>query len=146
MIFFVARLLCGFRSEICDPKPSPLSYIANEHICGRPLGLRFDKKTGDLYIADAYLGLFKVGPEGGLATSLTTEAEGVPLRFTNDLDIDEEGNVYFTDSSNKYQRRYATCTISFKMLTVCGLKLFLFRRLMAIAENTVKKSVTYPIA
>ncbi|KAJ7981258.1 putative Strictosidine synthase [Quillaja saponaria] len=93
------------RSELCDPKPSPLSYLKNEHICGRPLGLRFDKKTGDLYIADAYFGLMKVGPEGGLATSLANEAEGVPLRFTNDLDIDEEGNVYFTDSSTKYQRR-----------------------------------------
>ncbi|CAB4313541.1 unnamed protein product [Prunus armeniaca] len=93
------------RSDICSPKPSPLSYLKNEHICGRPLGLRFDKKTGDLYIADAYFGLLKVGPEGGLATPLTTEAEGVPLRFTNDLDIDEEGNVYFTDSSTTYQRR-----------------------------------------
>jgi sugar lactone lactonase YvrE len=69
------------------------------------LGLRFDKKTGDLYIADAYFGLLKVGPEGGLATSLATEAEGVPLRFTNDLDLDDEGNIYFTDSSTKYQRR-----------------------------------------
>ncbi|XXG82525.1 hypothetical protein AAC387_Pa10g0453 [Persea americana] len=93
------------RSGLCDPKPSPLSYMKNEHICGRPLGLRFDKKTGDLYIADAYFGLMKVGPEGGLATSLVTEAEGVPLRFTNDLDIDDEGNIYFTDSSAHYQRR-----------------------------------------
>ncbi|XVF47043.1 hypothetical protein PTKIN_Ptkin03bG0077500 [Pterospermum kingtungense] len=93
------------RSELCDPKPSLLSYLPNEHICGRPLGLQFDKKTGDLYIADAYLGLFEVGPEGGLATSLVTEAEGVPLKFTNDLDIDDEGNIYFTDSSSKYQRR-----------------------------------------
>ncbi|XVF19585.1 hypothetical protein REPUB_Repub11eG0123600 [Reevesia pubescens] len=93
------------RSELCNPKPSPLSYLPNEHICGRPLGLRFDKKTGDLYIADAYLGLFKVGPEGGLATSLVTEAEGVPLRFTNDLDIDDEGNIYFTDSSSIFHRR-----------------------------------------
>lgn len=93
------------RSNLCDPKPSPFGYLKNEHICGRPLGLRFDKKTGDLYIADAYFGLMKVGPEGGLATSLTTEAEGVPLKFTNDLDIDDEGNIYFTDSSAKYQRR-----------------------------------------
>ncbi|KAE8692980.1 Protein STRICTOSIDINE SYNTHASE-LIKE 3 [Hibiscus syriacus] len=93
------------RSEICNPKQSPLSYLPNEHICGRPLGLRFDKNTGDLYIADAYLGLFKVGPEGGLATSLVTEVDGVPLRFTNDLDIDDEGNIYFTDSSSKFQRR-----------------------------------------
>ncbi|KAL2536030.1 Protein STRICTOSIDINE SYNTHASE-LIKE 3 [Forsythia ovata] len=93
------------RSSLCDPKPSIMNYLKNEHICGRPLGLRFDKRTGDLYIADAYFGLMKVGPEGGLAASLATEAEGVQLGFTNDLDIDDEGNVYFTDSSTKYQRR-----------------------------------------
>lgn len=91
--------------SVCDPQPSALSYLKNEHICGRPLGLRFHKKTGELYIADAYFGLMKVSPEGGLATSVATEAEGVPFRFTNDLDIDEDGNVYFTDSSTQYQRR-----------------------------------------
>ncbi|KAJ4915121.1 Protein STRICTOSIDINE SYNTHASE-LIKE 3 [Raphanus sativus] len=93
------------RSELCDTKSSLLAYLKNEHICGRPLGLRFHKRTGELYIADAYFGIMKVGPEGGLATSLTTEADGVPLRFTNDLDVDEEGNVYFTDSSSVFQRR-----------------------------------------
>nr|KYP43606.1 Adipocyte plasma membrane-associated protein [Cajanus cajan] len=98
------------RSEaLCSPKASAsasaLSYVETEHICGRPLGLRFDKKSGDLYIADAYFGLMKVGPQGGLATSITTEAEGVPLRFTNDVDVDTEGNLYFTDSSTNYQRK-----------------------------------------
>ncbi|KAG0467752.1 hypothetical protein HPP92_017080 [Vanilla planifolia] len=93
------------RSEICDPKPSALSCVENEHICGRPLGLRFDKKTGDLYIADAYFGLLKVGPQGGLASPLTTEAEGIPFKFTNDLDIDEEGIIYFSVSSSTYYRR-----------------------------------------
>lgn len=82
-----------------------MSYLANEHICGRPLGLRFDKNTGDMYIADAYLGLFKVGPEGGLATLLTDQVHGAPLRFTNDLDVDDQGNIYFTDSSTQFQRR-----------------------------------------
>ncbi|CAF1924258.1 hypothetical protein Bca4012_070040 [Brassica carinata] len=93
------------RSELCDTKSSLLAYLKNEHICGRPLGLRFHKRTGDLYVADAYFGIMKVGPEGGLATSLTTEGDGVPLRFTNDLDVDDEGNVYFTDSSSVFQRR-----------------------------------------
>ncbi|KAK4780134.1 hypothetical protein SAY87_016240 [Trapa incisa] len=93
------------RSELCGVQPSPLAHLKHEHVCGRPLGLRFDKRTGDLYIADAYFGLMKVGPEGGLATSVATEAEGIPFGFTNDLDIDDEGNVYFTDSSTKYQRR-----------------------------------------
>ncbi|VVA90501.1 unnamed protein product [Arabis nemorensis] len=102
------------RSELCDTKPSLLAYLKDEHICGRPLGLRFHKKTGELYIADAYFGIMKVGPEGGLATSLTTEADGVPLRFTNDLDVDEQGNVYFTDSSTFFQRR------NFMQLIVSG--------------------------
>ncbi|OMP08476.1 Six-bladed beta-propeller, TolB-like protein [Corchorus olitorius] len=77
-----------------------------EHICGRPLGLRFDNKTGDLYIADAYFGFQVVGPAGGLATQLTTEAEGQPLFFTNDMDIDDLDDViYFTDTSTTFRRR-----------------------------------------
>lgn len=77
-----------------------------EHVCGRPLGLRFDKKTGNLYIADAYLGLQVVSPTGGLATPVVTELEGQPMRFTNDLDIDEQEDViYFTDTSMVFQRR-----------------------------------------
>ena len=86
------------------PKASSLEYLPSEHISNRPLGLCFDK-TGDLYIADAYFGLLKVRPEGGLATPLATEAEGVRFNFTNDLDLDDEGNIYFTYSSIHYQRR-----------------------------------------
>ncbi|XP_042513670.1 protein STRICTOSIDINE SYNTHASE-LIKE 10-like [Macadamia integrifolia] len=83
-----------------------------EHLCGRPLGLRFHPKTGDLYIANAYLGLQKVGPNGGLATQLITEAEGEPLSFTNDLDIDKDEDViYFTDSSTNFQRRQFMSTV-----------------------------------
>ncbi|KAL2226027.1 protein STRICTOSIDINE SYNTHASE-LIKE 10 [Sesamum indicum] len=79
---------------------------AMEHICGRPLGLRFHPKTEDLYIADAYLGLQVVGPGGGMGSQLVTEVEGQPLRFTNDMDIDEEEDViYFTDSSTVFHRR-----------------------------------------
>ncbi|KAL9232657.1 hypothetical protein vseg_007739 [Gypsophila vaccaria] len=78
-----------------------------EHVCGRPLGLRFEKKSGDLYIADAYFGLHVVGPEGGLSTEVATEAEGQPFYFTNDMDIDEEEDViYFTDSSSTFRRRH----------------------------------------
>ena len=77
-----------------------------EHVCGRPLGLRFEKKTGNLYIADAYFGLQVVGPAGGLATQVVTEVEGQPLHFTNDMDIDEhEDVIYFTDTSRSFQRR-----------------------------------------
>lgn len=78
-----------------------------EHICGRPLGLKLDKTRGNLYIADAYFGLVVVDTNGGLATSLASTVEGIPLLFTNALDIDHtNGVIYFTDSSQRYTRRY----------------------------------------
>ncbi|CAK7340217.1 unnamed protein product [Dovyalis caffra] len=84
----------------------PHDHHQTEHICGRPLGLCFDEAHGDLYIADAYMGLLKVGREGGLATKIATHAQGIPFRFTNSLDIDQSsGAIYFTDSSSQYQRR-----------------------------------------
>ncbi|KAL9268125.1 STRICTOSIDINE SYNTHASE-LIKE 13-like protein [Drosera capensis] len=76
-----------------------------EKLCGRPLGLRFNKDTGDLYIADAYYGLLVVGPEGGLATTLTAhDADGRPILFANDLDIHRNGSIFFTDTSSRYNR------------------------------------------
>ena len=96
----------GWRRKECGRAFAP----EMEHICGRPLGLRFDKKTGDLYIADAYFGLQVVGPNGGLATPVVTEVEGRRLLFTNDLDIDEvEDVIYFTDTSTGFFRRYNPC-------------------------------------
>ncbi|KFK34941.1 hypothetical protein AALP_AA5G213800 [Arabis alpina] len=74
--------------------------------CGRPLGLSFEKKTGDLYICDGYLGVLKVGPEGGLAELVVDQAEGRKVMFANQMDIDEEEDVlYFNDSSDKYHFR-----------------------------------------
>ncbi|PUZ41145.1 hypothetical protein GQ55_9G480200 [Panicum hallii var. hallii] len=80
-----------------------------ESMCGRPLGLQFFAKTGDLYIADAYLGLMKVGPDGGEAEVLVTQVDGAPFHFVNGLDVDQAtGDVYFTDSSTTYPRRFNT--------------------------------------
>ncbi|XP_027113315.2 protein STRICTOSIDINE SYNTHASE-LIKE 13 [Coffea arabica] len=76
----------------------------DEPKCGRPLGLRFDKQTGKLYIADAYFGLLVVGPEGGIATPLSTQVGGKPILFANDLDIHKNGSIFFTDTSTRYNR------------------------------------------
>ncbi|XP_019085603.1 PREDICTED: protein STRICTOSIDINE SYNTHASE-LIKE 8-like [Camelina sativa] len=71
--------------------------------CGRPLGLTFDRKTGDLYICDGYFGLMRVGPEGGLAELLLGDVEGRSVTFANQGDIDEEDGIYyFNDSSDQY--------------------------------------------
>lgn len=104
----------------------PHDHDQTEHICGRPLGLMFSNVSGDLYIADCYMGLLKVGQEGGVATRVAMEAGEVPLSFTNSLDIDPlTGVVYFTDSSLVYQRRYVRIhTPLFTFVYIYFLKLF----------------------
>ncbi|KAB1212946.1 Strictosidine synthase [Morella rubra] len=98
----IVHPLCGNR-QLCDGSTNPNS---TEQVCGRPLGLKFNPATCDLYIADAYFGLLMVGHRGGVAKQLATSAEGVPFRFTNALDVDDKtGVVYFTDSSILFQRR-----------------------------------------
>ncbi|KAH0762673.1 hypothetical protein KY290_018746 [Solanum tuberosum] len=81
--------------QICNGTNDPISQIS----CGRPYGVGFYNKTGDLYITDAYYGLLVVTPSGGLATPLVTSFEGRPFAFLDSLDIDqEEGIIYFVDA------------------------------------------------
>ncbi|KAK0587239.1 hypothetical protein LWI29_019610 [Acer saccharum] len=87
---------------VCDGTNNNSTKLGNQ--CGRPLGLGFNKSTGDLYIADAYQGLLVVGRNGGLSTQLATSADGVPFGFLSGLDVDQQtGHVYFTDVTSVYK-------------------------------------------
>ncbi|XP_048136027.1 protein STRICTOSIDINE SYNTHASE-LIKE 12-like [Rhodamnia argentea] len=80
-------------------------------ICGRPVGIAFNS-TGFLFICDAYLGLYVVGPSGGRATRLVSSAGGAAIRFCDGLDVDSNtGLVYFTDASSRYVLSNATQAI-----------------------------------
>uniref|UniRef100_A0A0E0QQL9 Strictosidine synthase conserved region domain-containing protein n=1 Tax=Oryza rufipogon TaxID=4529 RepID=A0A0E0QQL9_ORYRU len=88
--------------SVCSPEKK---LVVPESVCGRPLGLQFHHASGDLYVADAYLGLLRAPAHGGLAEVVATEAAGVPFNFLNGLDVDQRtGDVYFTDSSTTYRR------------------------------------------
>ena len=69
---------------------------------GRPLGMDFDA-AGKLIVADAYKGLLRLDPQGQIEV-LTTEAEGVPFKFTDDLDIASDGTIYFSDASARFEQ------------------------------------------
>lgn len=69
---------------------------------GRPLGMDFDA-AGMLIVADAYRGLLAIDPQGQIEV-LTTEAEGLPFKFTDDLDIASDGTIYFSDASSRFQQ------------------------------------------
>uniref|UniRef100_J3MX15 Strictosidine synthase conserved region domain-containing protein n=1 Tax=Oryza brachyantha TaxID=4533 RepID=J3MX15_ORYBR len=87
---------------VCAPEKK---LVVPESVCGRPLGLQFHHASGDLYVADAYLGLMRAPARGGLAGGVAPGAAGVPFNFLNGLDVDmRTGDVYFTDSSTTYRR------------------------------------------
>ncbi len=67
---------------------------------GRPLGLDF-AANGMLLVADAKKGLLAIRPDGGLRV-LSTEADGVPYKFADDVDVGPDGMVYFSDASDKF--------------------------------------------
>ncbi|KAJ4838466.1 hypothetical protein Tsubulata_034928 [Turnera subulata] len=101
-----ALVTSNWSKKLCDRGVDSTTYKQWKHekLCGRPLGLRFHKETGHLYIADAYYGLLVVGPEGGIATPVATHVEEEPILFANDLDIHKNGSIFFTDTSKRYDR------------------------------------------
>jgi len=95
------RIYCGtddghiFRLQPDGTRPEVFS-----HTYGRPLGLAFDP-NGNLIVADAIKGLLSIAPDGSIVV-LSTQADTVPFRCTNDLDIAADGTIYFTDASYKF--------------------------------------------
>ncbi|MBF7729438.1 SMP-30/gluconolactonase/LRE family protein [Pseudomonas sp. N040] len=69
---------------------------------GRPLGMDFDA-SGNLIVADASKGLLSIDPQGQIRV-LSTQAGGVPFKFTDDLDIASDGRIYFSDASDKFDQ------------------------------------------
>ncbi|KAF3526003.1 hypothetical protein F2Q69_00050396 [Brassica cretica] len=92
-------------AQITESSNSLLCYVLQEPIsskrCGRPAGIAFNEKTGELYVADALLGLHVVSPAGGLAVKIADGVDGNPFKSLNGLDVDPTtGIVYFTSLSS----------------------------------------------
>ncbi|TYG82147.1 hypothetical protein ES288_D01G064200v1 [Gossypium darwinii] len=79
------------KTELCDGSTNPNL----EPICGRPLVLKFNPVTYDLYIGDAYFGILMIGPNRGTAQTLVSSIEGIPFKFINGLDIDSSTGVIY---------------------------------------------------
>ncbi|KAK7580269.1 hypothetical protein V9T40_000898, partial [Parthenolecanium corni] len=73
-------------------------------ICGRPLGLRMDSKE-NLYVADAYYGIFKVNVTTGESVplfDLETPIEGRKPKLVNSVAIASDGTIYWTESDSNF--------------------------------------------
>ena len=68
---------------------------------GRPLGLHFDKQK-NLIVADATSGLLSINTSTGKITTLVDAYEGKKMIFVDDVEIAEDGTIYFSDASTKH--------------------------------------------
>jgi len=68
---------------------------------GRPLGLQKDT-LGNLLVVDSHKGLISITPNGTITTLSTSSDDKVKLGFADDLEIAEDGVVYFSDASWKF--------------------------------------------
>lgn len=67
---------------------------------GRPLGMQFDE-NGNLIVADAVKGLLSISPAGEI-TVLTDSVNGKTMKFVDDLDIAQDGSIWFSDASQRF--------------------------------------------
>src|SRR5262249_7675423 len=67
---------------------------------GRPLGVAFDRQ-GNVIVADAIKGLLAISPQKGM-TVLAKEQGGVRFGLVDDVDVAEDGTIYFSDASSKF--------------------------------------------
>ncbi|KAK9309408.1 hypothetical protein QLX08_000896 [Tetragonisca angustula] len=75
-----------------------------EEKCGRPLGLKFND-NGELFVADAYYGIFKVNVNTRQYVNIVNSSEpidGKTAKIFNTLDIAKNGDIYWTDSSTDF--------------------------------------------
>ncbi|KAG8383116.1 hypothetical protein BUALT_Bualt05G0151300 [Buddleja alternifolia] len=86
--------------ELCDGKNGDDAKVGPT--CGRTIGLEFNHKTGDLYIADAFYGLMVVGSDGGVARRL---CYGVHFDYPDGIAIDQvTGDIYLTDLGSIFSK------------------------------------------
>lgn len=100
---------------IVDPDTGSVEILADTG--GVPLGLELNSKTGRLIVADAHKGLLSVGLDGSVVV-LTNSVDGTPILYADDLDIADDGIIYFSDASTKFGAEANGSTMAASLLEI----------------------------
>jgi sugar lactone lactonase YvrE len=92
----VAPMIASFEKQ----NTNALQVIEFANTGGRPLGLKFDKQN-NLIVADAERGLLSIDPQGNIVV-LVDEVDGEPLKFVDHLAIGNDGLIWFSDASTRF--------------------------------------------
>ncbi|GLT39327.1 hypothetical protein SLA2020_135250 [Shorea laevis] len=91
----------GWIKRVTVNESSAYSLVQNwVNTGGRPLGLVVGHNN-ELIVADSYKGLLNISKDGSVEL-LTNSAEDVKFKLTDAVDVAEDGTIYFTDASYKY--------------------------------------------
>lgn len=96
-----------------NPATKQVEIVANTG--GVPLGI--EAANGVLYIADAHKGLLSL-TEGGVLKTLSEEVDGTPILYADDLDIADNGVIYFSDASTKFGAEANGTTMDASLLEI----------------------------
>lgn len=96
--FLYTGLENGRIMRFLPSEPERIAQFANTQ--GRPLGMRFDQQ-GNLIVADAAKGLLQINPSGQIK-ALVSHFKGRQLLLVNHLDIANNGDIYFSETSARF--------------------------------------------
>lgn len=83
---------------------------------GRPLGIEFDKQ-GNLLVADALKGLLSISPSGEISL-LTKRVAGTDIVYADDVDVADDGLIYFSDATSKFSAQTFGGTLAASLLEI----------------------------
>lgn len=113
---------------IDENKHSDIQLLTNTG--GRPLGMKFNK-AGQLIVADAEKGLLSVSMAGDI-TLLVDAIDGIKMKFVDHLDIAENGTIWFSDASQRFE--HSNVAYDFVEASATG-------RLLSYSPNTGETKV-----
>ncbi len=97
-----------------DPATGDVEVLAETG--GVPLGLEM-APDDRLIVADAHKGLLSVGLDGSVEV-LTDSVDGTPILYADDLDIADDGIIYFSDASTKFGAEANGTTMEASLLEI----------------------------
>jgi len=98
-----------------DPAAKTHSVFARTG--GKPLGIELDA-DGNFVVADAYKGLIWISADGRQQQVLTDSFQNKPIVYADDLDVADNGVIYFSDASTKFGAEAAGGTMAASLLEI----------------------------
>ncbi len=90
--------------------------VLADKLGGRPLGLKAGP-DGALYIADSFRGILRWSGPGTLE-AVADNIDGAPIIYANQLDVAQDGTIYFSNSSDRFDPETMGGTKPTSILTI----------------------------